>query len=217
MPKLAEGDYQLQTLGNGFQAQSPVRVEDGTLVFLETDKPIYKPGQTIHIRAADPRPRAEAGRRPRSPWRCWTPRASRSSRRTLTTDEYGMATLDLPLSTEPNLGVWKVTAKAGKRTAQVDVRVERYVLPKYEVKVDLPKDWVLASDRDQGHGRAPSTATASRSQGEVQIKATRYVGKWQEFANVTKSLDGKVDFQLPAVRYVTGVPGAGGMGNVSWR
>ena len=32
--------------------------------------------------------------------------------------------------------VWKATAKAGKRTTQLDVRVERYVLPKYEVKVE---------------------------------------------------------------------------------
>ncbi|MCL4531845.1 MAG: alpha-2-macroglobulin, partial [Actinobacteria bacterium] len=124
-----------------------------------------------------------------------------------------MASMDLPLSTEPNLGVWKVTAKAGKRSAQLDVRVEQYVLPKYEVKVETPKDWVLAGDQITG------TVSAEYSygrpvQGEVQIRASRYVGTWQEFANVTKSLDNKVDFQLPAVRYVSGIPGAGGMGNV---
>ena len=38
-------------------------------------------------------------------------RASRSSA-DVTLDECGMASLDLPLSTEPNLGVWKA---AGKR------------------------------------------------------------------------------------------------------
>ena len=49
-----------------------------------------------------------------------------------------MAQVEMPLSTEPNLGVWKITARYGDRSAQTDARVERYALPKYEVNVNLP-------------------------------------------------------------------------------
>ena len=213
--KAAEGDYQLQFAAGSFQDQSPVRVEDGTLLFLESDKPIYKPGQTIHFRVLtlDPQLRPVA-----------TPatvdlsdaKGLKVYKKDVQTDEYGMATLDVPLSTEPNLGVWKATARAGKRTAQLDVRVERYVLPKYEVEVSLPKDWVLASEQIAGSVSA-EYSYGKPVQGEVQIKAMRYVGTWQEYASVSPQLDagGKAEFKLPPAQYVAGVPGSGGMGNVS--
>ncbi|MHB0871101.1 MAG: alpha-2-macroglobulin family protein [Chloroflexota bacterium] len=212
LPRLPEGDYRLQISGNGFKAESPVRVEEGTLVFAETDKPIYKPGQTLHLRALTLDPQL----RPLSApvvVEIMDAKGLKIFKRELTTDGYGMASLDLPLSAEPNLGVWKITATSGKRTTQLDVRVERYVLPKYEVKVDLSKEWVLAAEAVSGSVSA-EYSYGKPVQGEVEIRAMRYVGSWQEYAKVTRPLDGKADFQLPAVNYVSGVPGSGGMGNV---
>ena len=51
--------------------------------------------------------------------------------------------------------------------------------------------------------------------GEVEIVASRYVGAWEEFATITQDLDSRTPFELPAVGFVAGVPGAGGMGNVT--
>ncbi len=212
VPRLAEGDYRLQISGNGFQADSPVRVEDGTLLFVESDKPIYKPGQTVHLRTLTLDPQLKPVSAPVTV-EVMDAKGLKVFRRELTSDDYGMASLDLPLSSEPNLGVWKATAISGKRSTQLDVRVEKYVLPKYEVKLDLSKEWVLAGDPISG-SVAAEYSYGKPVQGEVQIRAMRYVGSWQEFANVTKSLDGKTDFQLPAVNYVSGVPAAGGMGNL---
>lgn len=213
VPQLAEGEYELQVSGSGFTAKSAVRVEDGTLVFVETDKPVYKPGQTVHVRAItlDAQLKPVAGA---VTVEVADAKGIKVFKKDVQSDEFGMANLDMPVSPEPNLGVWKIAARAGKRIGQVDVRIERYVLPKYEVKVDLAKDWFLANEAITG------TVSAEYSygkpvQGEVQIKATRYAGTWQEFANVTRTLKGgAADFQLPAVRYVSGVPAAKGMGNV---
>ena len=212
LPKLSEGEYQLQLSGQGFQAQSPIRVEEGTLVFVETDKPIYKPGQTFHIRVLtlDPQLKPVEGS---ITVEVMDAKGTKVFKKDVQTDDYGMVNLDMPLSPEPNLGTWKVVAKAGKRSAQVDVRVERYVLPKYEVRVDLPKDWVLASESITGSVSA-EYSYGKAVKGEVEIRATRYVGTWEEFAKVTRNLDGRVDFQLPPVQYVSGVPGARGMGHV---
>ncbi len=212
VPTLAEGDYRLRLSGNCFQTEAPVRVEEGTLVFAETDKPIYKPGQIIHIRTLTVDTSLKPVPGPVNV-EVMDAKGLKIYKRDVVTDEYGMASVDLPLSPEPNLGTWKITAKMAKRSAQLDVRVERYVLPKYEVKVNLAKDWVLASDAITGNVSA-EYSYGKPVQGEAQIRALRYAGTWQEFANVTRNLEGKVDFSLPAVRYVAGVPGAGGMGNV---
>ena len=213
VPRLPEGDYQIEVSGKGFNDQAPVRVEEGTLLFLETDKPIYKPDQTIHMRilTLDPELKPVAGD---VTVEVQDAKGIKVFKKVASTDEFGISSLDLPLSTEPNLGVWKITALSGKHTTQLDVRVEEYVLPKYEVKVDLPKDWFLANERISGSIQA-EYSFGKPVKGDLEIKATRYVGTWQEFARVTKGIDGNTTFEIPQAGYVAGVPQAGGKGNVS--
>src|SRR4030042_114776 len=50
VPALPEGDYEIEVRGEGFSDKRKARVEDGSLLFLETAKPNYKPGQTLHAR-----------------------------------------------------------------------------------------------------------------------------------------------------------------------
>ena len=50
--------------------------------------------------------------------------------------------------------------------------------------------------------------------GELEVVATRYVGRWEEFARFTADIDGEAPFEIPPVGYVAGVPAARGMGNV---
>jgi CD109 antigen len=124
-----------------------------------------------------------------------------------------MATLDLPISQEPNLGVWKITAATEKESTQLDVRVEEYVLPKYEVKAQLGKEWFLVNEPIMGKIVA-EYSFGKPVKGELKIKASRYVGEWEEYATFSTAIDGETEFNLPAVGYVAGVPAAGGMGNV---
>ena len=172
-----------------------MEVEDGVLLFVETDKPIYKPGQTVHIRLMT----LDALLKP------WSSAATievqdakgiKVFRKEVETDDYGMTSVELPLSTEPNLGVWKLTAFAGDQKSQLDVRVEEYVLPKYEVNVATERSWVLASD--------PISGTVSGEYsfgkpvvGEVEIVASRYVGQWEEYARFNGLINGETTFRLP--------------------
>ncbi len=212
VPAIEEGDYEIRVKGLGFEDKVPVKVEKSFLIFLETDKPIYKPGQTVHIRTitlnAELKPVSEP-----VTIEVLDAKGIKIFRSEAKTDEYGLANTDLPLSEEPNLGVWKITAVTGKGKAQLDVRVEKYVLPKYEVKIDLPKDWFLVNEPIKGKISA-DYSFGKPVKGELVIKASRYVGKWEEYANITKAIDGEVEFELPAVKYVAGVPAAGGMGNI---
>ena len=213
VPRIAPGPYEIEVKGQGFHDLAQVRVVDTKVLFMETDKPIYKPGQNMHIRVLmlDPelKPLAE-----NVTVEVQDAKGINVFKQQGAADDFGMANLQMPLSTEPNLGVWKLTAISGDQTTQLEVRVEEYVLPKYEVTAKTAKDWVLANEPVKG------TVSAEYSfgkpvRGRVDIVASRYVGVWEEFAIYAKDIDGFVSFELPAVGYVSGVPASGGQGNLT--
>ena len=212
VPSLPAGSYVLQVQGPGFKDTTLVQVQDGTVLFLETDKPVYKPGQDVHIRALRLGPELKP-----LPGQVTVEiqdaKGNKVYRKEALTDDFGMASLTMPLSSEPNLGVWKLTARSGDQTAQTDVRVERYVLPKYEVAVNVPREWVLAGDSVTGSVSA-EYSFGKPVRGEVKIVASRYVGQWEEFATFEDEIDGTASFELPPVGYVAGVPASGGSGNL---
>ena len=213
LPQIESGDdYTLEVSGPGFEDSTPMRVIDGAIVFVETDKPIYKLGQDLRVRVL----RLDAELRPMPgevTVEITDAKGIKVFRKQTTSDDYGMASLTMPLSTEPNLGVWKVTARYGEQTAQVDARVERCTLPRYEIDVTLPRDWVLADEQIEGVISA-EYSFGRPVRGEVEIVAYRYVGTWERFASFSENIDGEVSFDLPAAQYVAGVPAAGGQGNV---
>ncbi len=212
VPSVDEGSYELRVKGPGFEDKAQVKIERSSLIFLETDKPIYKPGQTIMMRAITLNPELKPASEAVTV-EVLDAKGIKIFRSEVTTDGYGMATLKLPISAEPNLGVWKINAETQNDKTHTDVRVEEYVLPKYEVKVELPKDWFLVNEPIVGSVSA-EYSFGKPVKGELVITAKRYVGEWEQYATFTKAIDGIADFEIPAVGYVAGVPAAGGKGNV---
>ena len=212
VPDIEEGDYEILVKGNGFEDKAPVRVEKSRLIFVDSDKPIYKPGQTIQIRAvtldSELRPESES-----VTVEILDAKGIKIFRQEIYTDDYGLASLELPISSEPNLGTWKIKASTQGAETQLDVRVERYVLSKYEVSVELPREWFLVSEPIAGMV-VSEYSFGKPVIGELEIRASRYVGQWEEYATFSKPISGQAEFELPPVGYVAGVPEAGGMGNV---
>ena len=218
VPSETAGSYVLRVSGDGtgdgsFDDSARIQVQNPPVIlFLETDKPIYKPGQEIRIRAL----RLDSDLKPVAgpvTVEVQDAKGIKVYKQVVEADEYGMASASLPLSTEPNLGVWKLTALSGGQDTKLDVRVEEYVLPKYEITVDTPRDWILVDDTVTG------TVSAEYSfgkpvRGEMEVTAHRYVGVWEEYATFTKEIDGQTTFELPAPGYVAGTPTAGGQGNL---
>lgn len=212
VPDVANGDYEIRVKTSGFEDKATIKIEKSFLTFLETDKPIYKPGQTIHIRLItlnnELKPLEED-----VIIEILDAKGIKIFRSEITTDEYGMTSLELPLSNEPNLGVWKITAETENSKTQLDVRVEEYVLPKYEVKTELPKQWFLVNEAISGNVFA-EYSFGKPVKGELEITASRYVGEWEVYSVFSKEINGDTNFEIPAVGYVAGTPASGGMGNV---
>ncbi|NXG70155.1 A2ML1 protein, partial [Baryphthengus martii] len=108
-------------------------------IFIQTDKPIYKPGQQAmgcfvterwgpwDADATCPHEQDPSGNRI-AQWREVSPRQ-------------GIVDLSLPLAAEPALGTYTIEVEERRHSFSV----EEYVLPKFEVTIDLP-DVVLEKD-----------------------------------------------------------------------
>ncbi|NXH01754.1 A2MG protein, partial [Loxia leucoptera] len=104
-----------------------------SLVFIQTDKPIYKPGQTVLFRivALDEEFR---------PVNEMDPKKNRLYQWTNSELEMGFIQLFFNLTSEPIQGTYTVVAqKASGKKVQQSFSVEEYVLPKFEVTVKMPK------------------------------------------------------------------------------
>jgi hypothetical protein len=124
-----------------------MRLERPVRVMLTTDKPVYQPEQTIHMRAlalntATSRPHAgdvvfdvqdAAGRR--------------VFRKTVRSSEFGVASTDLDLADEVTTGSWKITARAGGVASERTVEVKRYVLPKFRVGLGTDRTFYGPGER----------------------------------------------------------------------
>lgn len=127
-----------------------IEVARNERIMLTTDKPVYQPGQRIHVRTLSlSRPSlSPAADRPVM-FEVSDAEGNKVFRQTLDTNEFGVASLEIPLATELNQGNWTISATMDGVTTERTVRVERYALPKYGVD--------LIADRT--HYRPGDTAT----------------------------------------------------------
>ncbi|XP_054040674.1 alpha-2-macroglobulin [Rissa tridactyla] len=124
-----------------FRSRKSVLVKNSeSLVFVQTDKPIYKPGQTVLFRIVsldtDFRPLNEV-----FPLvYIEDPKKNRLYQWTKAELKGGLIQLFFNLTSEPMQGTYTVVAqKASGKTIHHPFSVEEYVLPKFEVTVKMPK------------------------------------------------------------------------------
>jgi len=103
-------------------------------VLVTTDKPIYQPGQTIHMRglALDTNALKAAQDQPLL-LTVQDPQGNRIMRQELTTSQYGIAAADFPLDSQASSGDYIITAEMGPVSSSRSVEVKPYVLPRFEV------------------------------------------------------------------------------------
>ncbi len=133
------------------ELEQPVTLARDYRVLLSTDKPLYQPGQVIHLRVLalgsfDLRPAAE------QPLEVTIADGKGNTvfRKTLTTSVYGVAATDFQLASEVNSGPYKISATLGSTVSEKTVTVEHYVLPKFKVHLTTDRDFYRPGDRVAG-------------------------------------------------------------------
>ncbi|XP_037703142.1 alpha-2-macroglobulin-like [Choloepus didactylus] len=124
-----------------FKRRTTVLIKnEESLVFMQTDKPVYKPSQTVKFRIVS----LDENFHPLNELfplvYLEDPKGNRIAQWQNIKLKNGLEQLSFPLSSEPFLGSYKVVAeKESKTKIQRDFTVEESVLPKFEVKVTMPR------------------------------------------------------------------------------
>ncbi len=188
-------------------------IERDYRVLLSSDKPIYQPGQIIHLRglalsAFDLAPAVNE----QIQFIIADGKGNKVFRRTLTTNEYGVTSVDFTLASEVNTGDYKISAALANTNSEKTVRVENYVLPKFSVDIETERSYYLPGDRVSGKLSANYFFGKPIAGGNVVIEG--YTFDFQK--QVTVTLQGQTDeegnfafeFVLPA--YIAGTDLEGG-------
>jgi hypothetical protein len=218
------GSYQLRYMVDtpigSTEFTQTVRLEDKVSILLTTDKPIYQPAQTIHLRAlALDRSDHEAASNRKLTFEIEDSHGNKVFKKATETDRFGIASAEFGLADEVNLGTYHVRtlmgdAEAPANSAELAINVERYVLPKFKVAIEFN-----ARGKKQRRGYQPgdhvtSTVRANYFFGkpvegaEVGIKASAMDVSVFQAASVqgrTES-DGSYRFDLPLPKYFAGRP-----------
>ncbi|XP_053792555.1 ovostatin-like [Vidua chalybeata] len=138
-------------------------------VFVQTDKPLYKPGQTVMFRVVtlDTQFRPVQEMYPRIIIE--DPEQNKIFQWLEVTSKHGIVQLSFPLIPEPILGSYQITVetKSGEKEYQ-SFRVEEYVLPKFEATTSGPKT-ISFFDEEVRVNVCASYTYGQPVQGNVQI------------------------------------------------
>lgn len=184
-----------------------VTVERSHKILLTTDKPLYQPGQTIHLRALalsalDMTPARDQVVN----FLVEDPKGNKVFRQTVTSSEYGIAAADFELASEVNTGRYKLSAALGDTTSEKTVTVKPYVLPKFKVTVETAKTFYLPGERVSGYVQANYFFGKPTSEAEVEIRGYIYDVEREEVVDVRGQTDeqGYFAFEFDLPEYFVG-------------
>ncbi|CAB4017257.1 CD109 antigen-like, partial [Paramuricea clavata] len=106
----------------------------GFSIYVQTDKGVYKPSQTVHMRILAVYPSLQIHKSKMTIGITDEKNNKLASWKDLITPS-GVVTRDFELSSQPNLGTWKITVEVDGRREVKTFDVREYVLPKFKVDV----------------------------------------------------------------------------------
>ncbi|HUV04257.1 MAG TPA: alpha-2-macroglobulin family protein [Armatimonadota bacterium] len=200
-PDVQDGSYELTVIAQGIGERDTltrnVRVVRDQQILLTTDKPLYQPGQVMHIRAlALKRPSRQAVAKTPLTIEVEDGKGNKVFKKTQPTSQYGVASADFQLATEVNMGRYAVRALIGKTKAEKKVTVERYVLPKFKIKFTPDKSYYLPNETVAGKVQADYFFGKPVADGKVNIKASTFDFQFKDFAEISGRTDGSGNFKF---------------------
>ncbi|HLV66865.1 MAG TPA: MG2 domain-containing protein, partial [Polyangiaceae bacterium] len=176
---------------------APIVEPPGKKLLLTTDKPIYQPGQRVHLRALglrrkDKKPLAEQP----VVFEITDGKGNKVYKRTFETDEYGVAATEFRIGPIVNEGTYTATVTSGDVSSQKTFEVFRYALPKFEVGVKTEKPWYRPAEEVLATVDARYFFGKRVSGGKVRVEAfTLDVGE-TVFQQVMGELDDEGHYQV---------------------
>ncbi|MER2598290.1 MAG: MG2 domain-containing protein [Caldilineales bacterium] len=141
-----EGDAQLVVATNSSLGQdevvTPIHLQRSYRLLLGSDKPVYQPGETVHLRtlalsSIDGSPAAGSVVQFEA--------SDATGRRLLSqqqlASEFGIAAVDLPLAADAPLGPYQVRTTLGDTVSELTITLGQTPLPNFDVQVITDAPW----------------------------------------------------------------------------
>ena len=141
-------------------------------VFLSTDKPVYQPGQTIHMRTLALDSQAmKAAQAQALLLTVQDPQGNHVMRRELSTSAWGIASSDFVLDSQASQGNYTITAHMGTEVSRRTVEVKPYKLPRFKVDIHSDKSFYLPGETAKLSLEAKYFFGKTLSGGQVRVEA----------------------------------------------
>lgn len=155
--------------------ETSIKMLSGNLTYLVTDKPMYQPGQTIHIRTLSlAKPALSAVPRKDVVFEIEDSKGNKVFKKTIETDKFGTAYVQFLLADELNFGNYTIRAILDAQKTEKTVKVEKYVLPKFKIALKTDKDFYLPGERMEGDIDVQYFFGKPVKKGKVKITTFRY-------------------------------------------
>ncbi|XP_063290830.1 alpha-2-macroglobulin-like isoform X3 [Pelobates fuscus] len=143
MEEVATMDLSIETSLETISNQTKVLIKkQRSKILVQTDKPVYKPGQNVKFRVVALKENLQPAGRKIPVVELQNPEKNRIGQWLNVTLNKGMADFSFSLSPEPILGDYTIRIKD---TAHI-FSVEEYVLPKFEISMEFPPVVILNSE-----------------------------------------------------------------------
>jgi uncharacterized protein YfaS (alpha-2-macroglobulin family) len=144
LPDWADGSYELHvtadTPGGPEQVVQSVHLRRSWKLLLTSDKPVYQPGQTIHLRALGLRkPDLHPIAGQPTVFTLTDPKGNVLFKEKTTTSRFGIAATDCLLDREILEGMYTIGCKVSDTESRLTVEVKKYVLPKFKTEITFDK------------------------------------------------------------------------------
>jgi hypothetical protein len=156
------------------EAESGIEFAHRAQILITTDKPLYQPGQTLHVRALVFDPAQHALADTEALLTVSDPAGTDVFRAPLKTSRFGVASVDWPLPDDTRLGDYqlKVGIEDGRyedSAANASVRISRYELPNFIVNVKPDRAYYLPTQDADVEVRADYLFGEPVKRGHVRV------------------------------------------------
>ncbi|MBP5229793.1 MAG: alpha-2-macroglobulin [Bacteroidales bacterium] len=177
-------------------------------IWLFTDRSIYRPGQTVHLKGIFYYQHKDEPQTKEEREFDITVRGNNKTVYTckLKTNEFGSVTTSFTLPTSALNGRYFITAKCMGKSTSTEIRVEEYKRPSFEVELQEPTGTFSLNDTVDIKGFAKAFSGAATAEAKVQYKVTSSISRFWGVNSSTNNVssgeaqtDEKGEFTIPVI------------------
>jgi hypothetical protein len=212
VPQVPTGKYVLQVNTRSVfgedKLERPVQIKADAKILLVTDKPLYQPGQLMHIRALALRPFDLKPVKADLVFEVEDAKGNKVFKQAHKTSAYGIAHVDFQLADEVNTGDYQIRAIMGPQQAQKTVTVKPYVLPKFKVNVSADKSFYLPKETVKAELQTDYFFGKPVAHAKVKVTASTFDVAFKAFQTWEGKTDaaGHAKFEIKLPDYFVGQP-----------